>query len=46
MAIEVSRQKKGDVSAGRCPPESGRVTLESSRRGELNDIGLKVSASL
>jgi len=31
MAIEVSRVKKADISAGRCLPESGRVSLESAR---------------
>jgi len=31
MAVEVSRERKGDTSAGRCPPESGRVSLESAR---------------
>jgi len=40
MAIAVSRIKKGDISEGRCPPEWGRVSLESARRGELNRIGL------
>jgi len=40
MAIEVSRMKKADISAGRCPPESGRVSLESARGGESNGIGL------
>jgi len=38
--IEVSRMKKADTSAGRCPPEWGRVSLESARRGESNGIGL------
>jgi len=33
MAIEVSMMKKADTSAGRCPPESGRVSLESAREG-------------
>jgi len=46
MAIEVSRMKKADTSAGRCPPESGRVSLESARRGESNGIGLEASACL
>jgi len=46
MAIEVSSMEKADTSAGRCPPESGRVSLESARRGELNGIGLEVSACL
>jgi len=46
MAIEVSRLKKADTSAGRCPPESGSVSLESARRGESNGIGLEASACL
>ena len=46
MAIDVSREKKGDTSDGRCPPESGRVSLESARRGESNDICLEASACL
>jgi len=46
MAIDVSRMKKADTSAGRCPPELGRVSLESARQGELNGIGLKASACL
>jgi len=46
MAIEVSRVKKADTSAGRCPPESGRVSLESARRGESNGIGPEASACL
>jgi len=46
MAIEVSRMKKADTSAGRCPPESGRVPLESARRGESNGIGFEASACL
>jgi len=41
MAIEVSRKKKAVTSAGRCPPESGMVSLESARRGELNGIGFR-----
>jgi len=40
MTIEVRRIKKADISAGRCPPESGRVSLESARRGESNGIGI------
>jgi len=44
MAIEVSRMKKADISASRCPPESGRVLLGSARRGESNGIGLEASA--
>jgi len=33
MAIEVSRKKKADTSPGtdRCPPESGRASLQSAR---------------
>jgi len=46
MTIEVSREKKGDTSPGRCPPGSERVSLESARRGESNGIGLGASASL
>jgi len=46
MAIEVSRKEKADILAGRCVPESGRVSLESARGGELNAIGLEVSACL
>jgi len=46
MAIEVSRMKMADTSAGRCPPESGRVSLESARRGESNGRGLEASACL
>jgi len=46
MAIEVSRMKKADISGGRCPPESGRVSLESARRGESNGIGFEASALL
>jgi len=48
MAVEVSREKKGDTSAGRCPAlaELGRVPLESARRGESNGIGLEASACL
>jgi len=46
MAIEVSRMEMVDTSAGRCPPESGRVSLESARRGESNGIGLEASACL
>jgi len=46
MAIEVSRMKKADTSAGRYPPEAGRVSLESARRGESNGIGLEASACL
>jgi len=38
--------KKADTLAGRCPLESGVVTLESARRGELNGIGLEVSGWL
>jgi len=46
MAIDVSREKKRDTLAGRYPPESGRVSLGSARRGESNDIGLEASACL
>jgi len=46
MAIEVSMMKKADTAAGRCPPESGRVSLESADRGESNAIGLEASACL
>jgi len=46
MAIDVSREKKGDTSEGRCPPELGRVSLESARRGESNGIGLEAFACL
>jgi len=46
MAIEVRRMKKADTAAGRCPSESGRVLLESARRGESNGIGLEASAWL
>jgi len=35
-----------DTSAGRCPPELRRVSLESAGRGESNGIGLEVSAWL
>jgi len=38
--------EKADSSAGRCPPESGKVSLESARPGESNSIGLEVSACL
>jgi len=46
MAIEVSREKEADTLMGRCPLGSGRVTLESARRGDLNGIGFDVSACL
>jgi len=48
MAVEVSREKKGDTSAGRlgCPPESGGVSLEAARPGESNGIGFGASAWL
>ena len=46
MAIEVSRMKKADISGGRGPPESGRASLGSARRGESNGIGLEASAWL
>jgi len=43
-AIDVSREKKGDTSVGRCRPESGKVSMESARQGESNDIGFEASA--
>jgi len=46
MAIAVSRMKKADIWEGRCQAESGRVSLESARRGESNGIGLEASACL
>jgi len=46
MAIEVSMMKKADTAAGRCPPEFGRVALESPGRGGSNDIGLEASSWL
>jgi len=46
MAVEVSRERKGDTSAGGCPPELGRVSLDSARRGESNGIGREASACL
>jgi len=46
MAIAVGREKKTDTSAGRCSPESGRVSLESARQGELNGIDFEVSGYL
>jgi len=46
MAIAVSRMKKADFPLGRCPPELGRVSLESARGGESNDIDLEASACL
>ena len=46
IAIEVSRVKKADTSAGICPPDSGRVSLGSARQGESNGIGLEASACL
>ena len=45
-AIDVSREKKGDTSVGRCQPESARVSLESAHGGESNGIGLEASACL
>ena len=45
-ATDVSREKKGDISAGRCPAESGSVSLKSARRGESKGIGLEASACL
>jgi len=44
--VEVSRMKRADTSGGRCPPESGRVSLQSARRGESNGIGFEASACL
>jgi len=46
MAVEVRRENQGDTSAGRWPPESGRVSLKSARRGESNGIGPEASACL
>ena len=46
IPIEVSSMKKADTLAGRYPLESGGVSLESTRRGELNGIGLEASACL
>jgi len=46
VAIEVSRMKKADTSAGKCPAESGRVPLGSARREESNGIGFEASACL
>jgi len=46
MAIKVSRMKKADISGGRCPLELGKVSLESARQGESNNIGLEASAGL
>jgi len=46
MAIEVSSKNNADTSAGRCPRESGRVSLESARRGESNGIRLEASPGL
>jgi len=46
MAIAISRMKKVDISAGRCPAESGRVPLGSTRRGESNGIGFEAAAWL
>ena len=45
-AIDVSRERNGDTSAGRGPAESGRVTLESARGGESNGLGPEASACL
>jgi len=41
MAMEVSRKRKADISAGRCVLESGRVSLESACPGESNDTGFE-----
>jgi len=38
--------KEADTSVGRCPPESGRVPLESTRQEESNGIGLEASVGL
>jgi len=46
MAIDVSREKKADSLAGRCPLESERASLESACRGESNGIGFEASACL
>jgi len=46
MAIEVTREKTGDTSEGRCQPESGRVLLESALQGGLHAICLQASAWL
>jgi len=46
MTIAVSGMEKDDISAGRCPAESGRVPLGSARRGESNGIGFEASAWL
>ena len=46
IAVEVRRVRKADTSAGRCPPESGRVSLQSARRGESNTIGVEASTCL
>jgi len=46
MAIAVSRMKTADISGGRYPPESGRVSLESALGEGSNGIGREVSAWL
>jgi len=46
MAIDVSRMKRADISGGRGPPVSGRVSLVSARGGESDGIGLEASAWL
>jgi len=46
MAIDVTREQKGDTPAGRCPPQSERVSWESTRGGESVGIGLEASARL
>jgi len=46
MAIEVSRKEKADISAGRCSPELGRVSLDLACQGESNGIGFEASAWL
>ena len=46
MAIEVSREKETDTLMDRYLLGLGRVILESAWRGELNGIGIDVSAFL
>jgi len=38
--------KKADISGGRCPPKSRRVSLDSAHQGESNGIGLQASTCL
>jgi len=40
MAIEISRQKRAETAAGRCPLESGRASLESACLELLNSANL------